>query len=450
MNRADHAGDPLRPYEPSSGGGWTSRDATHLLWRAQFGASPEEVQRATKEGLEATLDRFLAPQEETEDFQSSEKLLRRVALDTGNIARLKAWWLYRMVYSANPLVEKMALLWHGHFATSYAKVRSVEHMVAQNDVIRRYGIGSFRALLHGMASDVAMLIWLDGNANRKRHPNENFAREVMELFALGVGNYTEQDIKEAARAFTGWHVREDKFWFNRIQHDNGDKSVLGRSGNLDGGDVIDICLEQNASARFLAYKLLRLFVKPSPDAGLIERLAERIRAHDFWMTPVLRELLGSRLFFSPEVRHGIIKSPLDLVLGSHRALGSRINFERTVDLLRDLGQDLFEPPTAKGWDGGRLWITSTSMLLRDNFAAALATRDRYGEIVDPARLAEENGWMDPAAVVRYYAELLVARDLDPVVVDRLEDYLRKASGGRSDRIRGMTHVIMTMPEYQLM
>ncbi len=450
MNRTDHADDPLRPHDPDASGGWTSRDATHLLRRAQYGASAEEIERTTGEGLEKTVERLLTPQAETDDFRSSEELLRRIALDTDNIARLKAWWLYRMMYSANPLVEKMALLWHGHFATSWAKVQSVEHMLSQNELIRRHAIGSFRALLHGMASDVAMLIWLDGNANRKREPNENFAREVMELFSLGVGNYTEQDIVEAARAFSGWHVRDDRFWFNRDQHDEGEKTVLGRSGNLDGGDVIDICLERDASARFLAYKLLRLFVNPSPDAGLIERLAARIRVHDFWMTPVLRELLRSRVFFSREARHAIIKSPLDLVLGSHRALGSRIHFERSVDLLRDLGQDIFEPPTVKGWDGGRQWITSTSMLLRDNFAAALATEDRYGEIADPARLAEERGWMDAAAVARHYVELLLARDLEPASLGRLEAYLNEAGGGRGARIRGVIHLIMTMPEYQMM
>ena len=144
-----------------------------------------------------------------------------------------------MLHSANPIVEKMSLFWHNHFATSYAKVQSVEHMAAQNDLIRRTAVGSFRQLLAGMSRDVAMLIWLDGNANRKRHANENFAREVLELFSLGLGNYTERDIKEAARAFTGWHVREDRFWFNKRQHDSASKSLLGRSGNFDGDDVID-------------------------------------------------------------------------------------------------------------------------------------------------------------------------------------------------------------------
>src|SRR5436305_94915 len=191
------AGEAFRRYEPQAGGGWSRREAAHLLSRAQYGATSEDLARAEAAGLEKTLDRLLIPQPEPASFQSAEILLRRTAFDTGSIADLKAWWLYRMLNSANPLVEKMALFWHNHFATSNAKVQSVPHMAAQNDLIRRHATGSFRELLHGMARDVAMLIWLDGSANRKRQPNENFAREVMELFSLDVGHYTEQDIKEA-------------------------------------------------------------------------------------------------------------------------------------------------------------------------------------------------------------------------------------------------------------
>ena len=438
---------PFRPHESSSK--WGRREAAHLLWRAQYGATHEEIGKAAEEGLAKTLDRLLTPQKESEEFLSTESLLRRVALDTGNIANLKAWWLYRMTYSANPLVEKMSLLWHNHFATSNAKVQSVKQMLAQNDLIRRHAVGSFRKLLHGMARDVAMLVWLDGNANRKRQPNENFAREVMELFSLGEGNYTEKDIAEAARAFTGWHVRKGEFWLNRIQHDNGEKTVLGRSGNLDGDDVVELCLEQPACARFLASKLLGVFAVHRPGAELVEGLAKRIRAHDFKMAPVLRELLGSRLCFSLEARHAIIKSPLDLVLGSHRTLASRANLQETVGLLSDLGQDVFEPPTVKGWEGGRLWITSASLLVRNNFAAELSTGERYGPIAETVRLAEARGWKEPEPAVRHYVDLLLNRDLDAAVLAHLGNYLRQADGSREQRFRGLIHLVMTMPEYQL-
>ena len=238
-------------------GQWSRSAATHLLWRTGFGASADEIQQATQDGLDKTLDRLLAPPVETAEFGKADALLRQAAFDSGSIADLKAWWLHRMTASANPLVEKLTLLWHNHFATSNAKVDSVPLMAAQNDLLRRESLGNFRPVLHGIAKDVAMLVWLDSNSNRKRHPNENFSREVMELFSLGVGNYSEHDIQEAARAFTGWHVRNGEFWFNAIQHDTGEKVVFTKRGNFDGGDVIELCLEHPACPRFLAFKLLR-------------------------------------------------------------------------------------------------------------------------------------------------------------------------------------------------
>ena len=448
MNDSRTVAEAFRPYDPQAGG-WTRRDATHLLWRTQYGASHGEIEEAFAAGLHKTLERRLAPQAESAQFQSAEQLLRRTAFDTGGIADLKAWWLYRMLNSANPLVEKMSLLWHSHFATSNAKVQSVPHMADQNDLIRVHAMGNFRQLLHGMARDVAMLVWLDGNANRKRQPNENFAREVMELFSLDVGHYTEGDIKEAARAFSGWQVRDGKFWFNPLQHDSGSKTVFGKTGNLDGDDVIDLCLAQDACPRFLAVKLLRAFVIPSPEAGLIDGLAQRIRFHDFAMTPVLRELFGSQLFFSAESRSAIIKSPIELVLGAHRSLESHPNLAAAIPLLAGLGQDIFEPPTVKGWDGGRLWISSTSMLQRANFAAELMTGSRLGAIADPERSGDQLALDNPEACVRHYGDLLLNKDLEPDVIARLAGYMSQAQGSRDQRIRGVIQLIMTMPEFQL-
>lgn len=437
----------LQPQRPEEG--WSRRDAAHILWRTQFGATRTEIEQATDAGLEKLLDRLTTPQPESNAFLSADVLLRRTALDTGNVADLKAWWLYRMLHSANPLVEKMSLIWHSHFATSNVKVQSVPHMAAQNDLIRQYAVGNFRPLLHGMARDVAMLIWLDGNANRKRHPNENFAREVMELFSLDVGNYTESDIKEAARAFSGWQVREDKFWFNELQHDGGTKTVLGTTANLDGDGVIDLCLAQPACPRFLARKLLRAFVVPSPDPELVDGVAQRIRHHDFEMAAVLRELLGSRLFFSEQARGALIKGPVELVLGAFRSLEVQPKLATAIPLLASLGQDLFEPPTVKGWDGGRLWISSTSMLQRANFAADLATGGRLGsipeQVLSPVPVSLDNS----EAIVRHFADLLLNRDLASDVTSRLVGYLNQAEGNREQRARDIIQLIMTMPEYQL-
>ena len=402
---------------------WTRRDATHLLWRAQFGATVSEIDRAHKESLSKNLGRLLTPQPESEEFQIVEPLLRETAYDTGSISDLQAWWLYRMHYSANPLTEKLALFWHNHFATSSAKVRSVPHMAAQNDLFRSESLGSFRKMLHGMAKDVAMLIWLDGNANRKRQANENFAREVLELFSLGEGNYTEADIKQAARAFTGWHVRADKYWFNERQHDYGSKTVFGRTGKFDGGDIIDLSLEQKACPRFIAFKLLRTFVLDQPTEAHIAVLSARIREHDFAMRPVLRELFSSKFFFSAEARHAIIKSPLELVLGACRALEVRANLKEVNRVSGQLGQSIFEPPTVKGWEGGRLWINSASLLQRNNFAMALLE----GKMGSMAKLGKN---------VTHYRELLLACEVSGL----------KEFEGEPQRL---VHLMMTLPEFQL-
>jgi len=438
----------LSPVELDDGS-WTRRDAAHLLWRTGFGTTIDEIDRAVDEGLDATVERVVSPQSESEDFEHVSGLLRQVAMNTGGIGDLKAWWLYRMRYSANPLVERMTLLWHDHFATSNAKVNSVVHMSAQNDSFRRYALGSFRELLHEMTRDVAMLIWLDGNANRKRHPNENFAREVMELFSLGIGNYTENDIQEAARAFSGWHVRDDRFWFNSLQHDNEQKTVFGRTANLNGDDVIELCLEQPACPRFLAGNLLRSFVIPDPGAEFVDRLADRIRTHDFEMRPVLAELLRSQAFFDESSRHALIKSPIDLVIGAQRTLDVRPDLNGTADVLRRLGQDLFEPPTVKGWDGGRDWISTTTMLLRMNFATEFVSGETFGELPDPAAVAARNGWRSDDAVVSRFTDLLLARDLSPEAHEELTTTFQNVSGNRGERIRQLLQVVMSMPEYQM-
>lgn len=449
MNDSRKTDQALRPFD-SKKNGWTQNDATHLLWRTQYGATGEEIYSTESAGLEKTLDRMFTRQTESPEFQSSNRLLRQLAHDTGNIDHLKTWWLNRMLHSANPLVEKMSLFWHNHFATSNTKVQSVKHMSAQGDLIRRHALGSFRDLLSGMTRDVAMLIWLDGNANRKRHANENFAREVMELFSLGVGNYTEEDIKEAARAFTGWHVREEEFWINQSQHDKENKTIFGKTDNFNGDDVIEIFLAQPACPRFLARKLLKAFVFPDPADTIVDQLARRIRIHNFQLTPVLRELFGSQLFFSRQARFSIIKSPLDLLLGAHRALRTRAHLPNTTRLLAELGQDLFQPPSVKGWEGGRLWINSDTMLQRTNFAAELTSGVRFGPIDDPGSAATALRLNTSEEIVHHYTDVLLAQNVKVSAMEKLIDYLERGTGGRFARIRGMIHLIMSMPEYQLM
>ncbi len=427
---------------------WTAADARHLLWRAQFGASGAEIDRALKAGAAASVERLLHPTPSRE-FEETSTLLRRCAMDTGSALDLKAWWLHRMHHSSHPLVEKLTLFWHNHFATSITKVRSAAVMAAQNDLCRREALGSFPALLHGMSKDAAMVAWLDGNANRRRHANENFARELLELFALGEGHYTEKDIKEAARAFTGWHVRDDKFWFNRGQHDEGIKTLFGKSGNLDGGDVVNLCLAQPACPRFLAKKLLTAFVLPRPSEAAVAALAERVRELDFTMSRVMSELFSSELFFSREARGSLIKSPVDLVLGALRALDGEPTLPAVQRLLALLGQDVFAPPTVKGWEGGRLWVTSASLLQRANFAAALVGSNQCGTIrfLKSPRLRLD---ASSAQLTKDLAELLLPQPLDPEQENQLAQHHAATKGTPEDRLRSLLHVMMALPEFQQM
>ncbi len=420
---------------------WSRREATHFLWRTGFGASADEIQQVTTDGLDKAIDRLLSPQTESAAFGKADAVLRQAAFDSGNIADLKAWWLHRMTASANPLVEKLTLLWHNHFATSNAKVDSVPLMAAQNDLLRRESLGSFRRVLYDIAKDVAMLVWLDSNSNRKRHPNENFAREVMELFSLGVGNYSEHDIQEAARAFTGWHVRSGEFWFNAIQHDTGEKAVFSKRGHFDGGEVIELCLEHPACPRFLAFKLLRQFVEPSPSREHIDALAARIRQHNFEWRSILRELFSSRLFFSEQARQSIIKSPVELLLGAVRQLKAKPNLQSLARLSAELGQDLFEPPTVKGWDGGRLWISSTTLIQRANFATALLKSNQLGSVSFATLRVEDD--------VNYFVQLLLARDVGAEAVAELRQFMKNQTGDPETRLRSLTQFVMQMPEYQL-
>lgn len=419
---------------------WSRREATHLLWRTGFGASAREIQQATDVGLDKTLDRLLEPPHETPEFSKVDRLLKQAAFDSGNIRDLKVWWLHRMTASANPLCEKLTLLWHNHFATSNAKVDSVPLMAAQNDLLRRESLGSFRRVLPEVARDVAMLVWLDSNSNRKRHPNENFAREVMELFSLGVGNYTEHDIQEAARAFTGWHVRDGEFWFNTIQHDTGEKEIFGKRGPFDGGDVVELCLEQPACPRFLAFKLLRQFVEPQPPREHLDALAARIRHHNFEWRPILRELFSSRLFFAPESRLSLIKSPVELLLGAVRQLEAKPNLQNLAGLSAELGQSLFEPPTVKGWDGGRLWISSTTLIQRANFATTLLKSNQLGSVTFTDLRVDDD--------LAYFSSLLLGRDLEPELLESLRDLARQQTGDADQRRRSLVQVILQMPEYQ--
>jgi uncharacterized protein (DUF1800 family) len=360
-------------------------DARHLLTRTGFGATDAEVREVAALEKGVAIDRVLAGtqreaatkppafvdspptpfyklrQMSTEERQAQQRRNIEQGLE------LREWWLREMLTTPSPLTEKMTLFWHNHFATSQQKVRSPQLMYRQNALLRHEALGNFGTLLHAVARDPAMLIYLDNAGSRKQAPNENFAREVMELFTLGEGHYGERDIKEAARAFTGWSLDRDtlQFTFRRQWHDGGDKTVLGRSGALDGDQVLDILLARPETAEFITTKLWKEFVSPTPEAREVKRLAAVLRDSRYEVKPLMRAMLASDAFWSPDNRASLVKSPVELVVGTLRTFDIRPFTMRPAVLASAvLGQNPMSPPNVKGWPGGDAWINSSTLLGR--------------------------------------------------------------------------------------
>ncbi|HVK09800.1 MAG TPA: DUF1800 domain-containing protein, partial [Gemmataceae bacterium] len=351
------------PWQPTADDPWSAKWAAHLYRRAGFGPNRDELKTAVAAGVSAAVDRLLAgpkdpPRRDRFGFGPPPTDPMTGAPDPGlHTAMLRANWLGRMIDGADALREKMALFWHNHFATSVRKVAHAGLMEAQGDLLYRHALGHFRALLTDISRDPAMLVWLDSNQNVRGKPNENYAREVMELFSLGVGHYTEQDVREAARAFTGRHTAGDKFAFNANQHDPGSKTVLGQTGPWDGDDVLRILLEQPACAPFLVRKLYQFFVSesaPPPDA-LLAPLADAFRKSDYDIAVPVRTILRSRVFYSAHAYRQKFKSPVEYAVGVVRAVGVGVTGRVTtnpyalLDPLELMGQLLYAPPNVKGW-----------------------------------------------------------------------------------------------------
>ncbi|MBN9119873.1 MAG: DUF1800 domain-containing protein [Planctomycetes bacterium] len=371
LSKVDPA-DAWKPWKPDAGA-WNRKWATHLYRRAAFGATGRDIDAALKGGVEKTLARLTAGEPDAAD---RFELLTETGKYYNEPLSLRTWWLYAMLEGGHPLREKLTLFWHNHFATSYAKVRSTKLMFEQNATLRKHALGKFPAFLLDMSRDTAMLEWLDSNRNVKGAPNENYAREVMELFSLGVGNYTEKDIQEAARAFTGWHhdVEVTKFEFNRDLHDPGEKTVFGKTGKWTGEDVVRLCCEKDACARFLVSKLYAFLVSETPPPkGLLEPLADRLRKSGYDIADAVTAILGSRLFFSDHAYRKRVKWPIEYALGAiNAAVPGRVPLADVVDPVAKMGQALFAPPNVKGWRTGTDWLNSATLLARNNFAETVA------------------------------------------------------------------------------
>lgn len=446
------SGQFWRPYTSSKKTPWDLRRVVHLHRRAGFAATWSEIQRDLKDGPKASIDRVQSGQSRMQgvpaEFEQTAGLLLDTATDAG---RLKAWWIYRMLFGSDPLGERLALMWHNHFATSAAKVRDLGVMRRQNELFRTLGRKRFGELLDAVVRDPAVLIWLDAPANRKEHPNENLARELMELFTLGIGHYSEKDVKEGARALTGWTVAEGKFREDAAQHDGGDKTILGRKGAWKGDDFLRFVKEHPATSERLAWRLCDLLMgEKTVDAAGIKALAAGLREHHLDIGWGVETILRSSAFFADGNLGKRILGPVEYVVGAARAL-EMFEAPPSTLLLADwaarLGQDLFYPPNVGGWNGGRAWISTQTMIGRVNFALALVegSLSRRSEPFDPLALAKRHGHGgDLEKMLLFYGELL--EGVAPSETRRKR--LLAALGARPDPRRAIA-LLLAAPEYHL-
>ena len=391
--------------------------------------------------------------------------------DRRQMRKIQRWWLRRMIETPRPLEEKMTLFWHGHFATSYRTIEDSYHMYLQNQRFRKYALGSYRQLMREIIRDPAMLAYLDNNDSRKGQPNENLARELMELFSMGVGTYSERDIKEGARALTGYTFREEEFVFDRENHDGARKRIFGRTGEFNGDGFVDAILAQRATGQFMTRKIYEFFVGDLPDdvrdaspsaRSVLDEMRTTFVRSRYDLKPLLRELLLSRHFYSDDVRGQRIKSPTELVVGGVRELRTPVrDLSALLDAMDLMGQSLFFPPSVAGWPGGRTWINTSTMFVRQNTLAflltvrrpggadALADRQPYepGPIMDQLRTALGDG--DDQHIVDSVLTYTLGRQ-PTHATNALLGVLADRGGARDGAaLRDMLLLVTAMPEYQL-
>jgi len=439
--------EALSPYVPSAGAPWDVRHGAHLLRRAGFGGSAEEAAAAVAAGPEAAARALVRAPEDAGLAELDEGLETLLAFEQP--MRLRAWWVLRMVRTKAPVREKVGLFLHGHFATGYRKVRSVRAMHRQIRLFLDQGLGSFRSIARAMASDAAMLVFLDGARSERSRPNENFARELMELFTLGRGNYSEADIREAARAFTGWRVDNGAARFRATSFDAKEKTIFGKRGAFNAESAVDLCVDHPACAPFLARKLLQFYCMPQPPDSLVDAFAQKLAASNFELAPVLEALFASRAFYSREAHRSMVKSPVDFAVGALRALGGRVAGASLADWLTAMGQSLFDPPSVKGWDGGPAWIHAATWIARVNFArdATLAGGSMEREI-DAVALFAPGDSIEAAARVDRALDVLLLRDVAAPTRELLIDQAKTLGAGEAG-LSSLLHRILALPEYHI-
>ena len=476
--------------------------ARHLLMRAGYGATPAKLAEWHDLGLDAAVQRlvvyndiplgdldiadldpdvvrkhtaeerraYLRARADKDQKKLDEFRRMRVAAnfeDRRMHAALQRWWVERMAETPRPMEERLTLLWHSHFATQHRNVRDAYLMEKQNNFLRENANGSFADLANGIVHDPAMIKFLNNDKNKKQRPNENLSRELMELFTLGEGHYTEDDIKAGARALTGYHVNDNDFLFDRRQHDDGMKTILGHTAKFNGTNFVKVLLAHEACARYIALKLYRHFVADVSDdwdlldngtREVVDGLAKLLRESDYELKPVLTQLLKSRHFYDAAVVGKQIKSPVQIVAGTIHQTGAPLRDSRGVALaLRGMGQQLFEPPSVAGWEGGRSWINTSTLFMRQNTSAYLISGVVPGKAFKkvevnyhPERLLEGFDDRSVEVVVDRLCDSMLGHHVGAERRDPLVRFMQgREKGVTNDSLVALLLLITAMPEYQL-
>jgi uncharacterized protein (DUF1800 family) len=437
----------------------------HLLRRAGFGARPDEWASYTALGIAGTTERLLHPETVPDHLAEVMQDIGGDYIDFTDLTSITKWWLYRMLHTQRPLEEKMTLFWHGHFATANYKVDHPAWMWQQNQTFRTYALGNFREMLRAVSRDPAMLVWLDCEENRKGHANENYGRELQELFTMGVGSgYTEQDVQQAGRAFTGWRIDRTNncFQFDPSQHDDGIKTYLGETGNFNGDDILDIIVRQPATAHFLSTKLFRFFVHDSPSETDLQPLINAYFDSGYEVRAMLAAIFQSQEFYRPQARYANIKSPTEYLVTLMRTLDAPMSTAQgSFDHVREMGQELFNPPNVKGWSGGQTWMNTMTLLARVNFASQVVnSMDRDGTLSDKlhavldAHGVSRGALANPEQIVStMWNAFLPGCPVSPAAQQTLIAYVQDKNNPNTAHFEakaaGLLTLVLSAPEYHL-
>ena len=391
-----------------------------------------------------------------DDFAQLAEVIGNAAVASSSAQRLKAWWIYRMLFTPDPLTEKLTLMWHNHFATSNLKVDDLAAMRAQNELFRKHCRAPFAELLSAVVHDPAMLVWLDADSNRKGRPNENLARELMELFTLGIGNYSEEDVKQAARALTGWTLRQGAFHENVQHHDDGEKTILDRRGMWQGDDLLRMLLERPETSRRLAWRICQVLMGEGVvDETALDELAEGLREHNLSIHWAVETVLRSTAFFAETNIGARVSDPVEFIVGTARALEIFDPPPSTLLLAEwagRLGQDLFSPPNVGGWTGGRDWLSSRSVVARANYAAALVEGrlSTHAALPPLTRLVERHAdAKNLESTIDFLSQLLLGERLGSGSRGKILSLVSKKTGSPDEQTRWALALMLALPEAQL-